>query len=316
MDSEPVYHGVAKCRWCGGRFMRVYQTQWRCESDACFERCVKHAIMQRTEPAEGESPYWFLPLPFQVDVNEAKVPNLLVAGAAGISKSFGGRMGLYSECKQIPGLRCLLLRLTYGELEENHLQFMDAEAKALGGKYSGGNVRKMEIFHEGDESSIIKASYCDDESDIKRQIGQEWDRIVFEEGVHFLPDAINEIAPRARGSATARAAKIRMGLPLDGQTRVLTNPGGRAMAYLVDFYVKRDPDPDDYPEYERDNYGYITGTLEDNPYLAEDYERKRLSGLKAARYRQLRHGDWSVMVGEFFGAYDEERHVARLEEVA
>jgi phage terminase large subunit len=308
---------VARCRWCGGAFVRVHTVQWRCESDACYERCLTHAILRREEPKEGESPYLFLPLPFQVDCIEADTTHLLVAGAAGISKSYFGRWLAYLLCRKVPGFQVLLLRCTFTDLERNHLQFMPKEAAQLGAKYAGGNVRKFEIFHENDETSVIWAGYCDDNTDVDRVVvGPEYDLIVLEEAVTLLPRAVNEIPPRARGSATARAAKLRMGLPLGGRSVALTNPGGRSMAQLIDFYIKREPDHDEYPHYRPDEFGYITGTLDDNPYLPEDYEAKSLSHLSAARYRQLRHGDWTALVGEFFAQYDESRHVGRIEDAA
>ena len=81
------------------------------------------------------------------------------------------------------------------------------------------------------------------------------------------------------------------------------------MLYLIDHYIRREPDPQEYPAYQADNYGYITATLEDNPYLSPDYEKTELSGLSAARYRQLRYGDWTSIAGQYFTEFSEQIHI-------
>lgn len=267
-----------------------------------------NAAIRREEVPEGKSPFLFLPLPLQVETEESTVPHLLVAGAAGTAKSYGARWFVYKQCRELPGFRALLLRCTYDQLNKNHLQYMNAEAVTLGAKYSGGSVRQMAFPND----SLIFMGYCEDESDIAQHVGPEWDLIVFEEAVTFLPRAINEISARARGSATAREALAAIGR-VGGQVRLLSNPGGRAMLYLQDHYITRQPDREEYPHYRAEQHGYITSTLDDNPYLGEDYEEKHLSHLSAARYKQLRYGDWSVYAGAFFGAFESGKHLQYLE---
>jgi hypothetical protein len=151
--------------------------------------------------------------------------------------------------------------------------------------------------------------YCDDDADISHHTGVDWDEIVFEEGVNFLPKALNEITVRDRGSLPRRAIEGNC----DGRTMIVTNPGGRAMLYLVDHYINRDPDRAEYPEYNAEIHGFIPATLEDNPYLNENFASQTLSGLSAARYKQLRFGDWTVFAGQFFSSFDPSVHVTSAE---
>ena len=316
-DSSPAiiqqhtFHGVAKCRWCGGRFLKIFDAVWRCESEACFQRCDQHALKYQAVLPDA-SPYFFLPLPLNADLIESPWKRTLLAGAAGSSKSFGARRSLYVICRDRPGLRALLLRCTNDELIKNHLQFMTLEAVELGrcgvsAKYFGGNPKHMQFENTAD----ILTGYCDDIADIPRHLGNEPDLIVLEEAVNFLPFALSEISARDRGSFTVTHHGKR-----DGKTWLLSNPGGRAMLYLSDTYITKQPDPIDYPEYDPDVHGYIHATLDDNPYLPEDYAQKNLSGLTAARYQQLRHGDWTVFSGQFFSEWssahiqDLDAHVA------
>jgi hypothetical protein len=138
-------------------------------------------------------------------------------------------------------------------------------------------------------------------------LGNECDLIVLEEAVNFLPRALTEIAARDRGSFTVQHAG-----PRDGKTWLLSNPGGRAMLYLSDTYITKQPDPEDYPHYDPTVHGFINATLDDNPYLPEDYAQKNLSGLTAARFKQLRYGDWTVFAGQFFSEWSAE-HIADLD---
>lgn len=260
---------------------------------------------------EGDTPYLFLPLPLQVDMEQSPFKRLLVAGAAGACKSYGARWLAYRESARIPGLQTLLLRCTFDELEKNHLKYIPKEVEALCAngiecKWSGGNRPKL-LFENG---ALISMGYCDDNSDIDRQLGAEWDRIKLEEGNTLLPRALQEIPARDRGSFTAWRAP---GEERDGSTLILANPGGRGARTLIEHYITKDPDPLDFPEYNASIHGFIHATLDDNPYLREDYASRNLSGLSAARYKQLRHGDWTSLVGQFFEAFDSSIHVTASE---
>lgn len=257
-----------------------------------------------------ESPWFWLPLPLNVEGRESTIPNLLIAGAAGSAKSHGMRMDFYQDCRTIRGFRGLMMRCSYDELYKNHLQWMPAEAAALGEgwKFAGGGGGQPKQMSFAPMDAVIFMGYCEHEADIPRHLGAEHDKIGFEEMTTFLPRAINEITPRARGAASSRVFREANGLPA-GRTVGASNPGGRAMLYCYDHYIARKVDADDYPHYDPSLYGHIAATLDDNPYLDPDYEKRNLSGLSKARYQQLRHGDWNVFAGQFFDAYDPTVHV-------
>src|SRR6188768_327994 len=303
IPADAQVHPVAVCRWCKGQFRRIHQAHWICCTEACAERQLAHAI-ERNTVAEGDSPYLYVPLPLQVDIDESPVRHLLVAGAAGTAKSTSARWGLYKRCRDVDGYRALILRATFPELEKNHLQFMTRESQLLGdARYVGFQAREMR-FSNG---AVIYGGSCDDERALSRHIGAEWDEIQLDEAVTFMPKALNEIVPRARGSEPARVAMEALGLT--PRSRCVSNPGGRAMLYLIDHYIRRAPDPEEYPTYQAENYGYIGAMLEDNPFLSPTYEKTELSGLSRARYKQLRFGDWTAFAGLFFDQLDESIHV-------
>jgi hypothetical protein len=306
--SDRARHPVARCCWCLGPFVKIFEKHWICASEACALRQLAGSIRRDIDIPGEESPYLFVPLPRQIDIEYSTVPKLLVAGAAGTSKSYGARWLAYKFCHRIPGARVLIVRCTYDQLNKNHLQYMPNEAYQLGARYTGGNVRQM-AFGNG---AIIYAGYCQNESDIPQWVGPEFDLVLVEEGVNFLPEAIAVITSRARGSEPARAAMQAAGYT-GGFSRILSNPGGRAMLYLQDHYINKNPDREEYPHYDASQFDYISTTLDDNPYLDPTYVARNLSHLSAARYAQLRHGDWSVYAGQFFEAFSADIHVSAME---
>lgn len=311
LSGPRTTHGVARCRWCGGLFVKIFGKHWICETAACATRQIDEAFLT-VEGYDPSTPYYLLPLPFQVDILQSKIPNLLVRGAAGVSKSVIARFGLYRRCQRIEGYKALLLRSTYDELYKNHLQYMETEQWGLEGlRYSGGYVRQM----RHDNGSTIFSGSCETEADIEKNRGPEYDEVDFEEGSLFPVRAITLISSRARGTITARAAVEALGEE-PGRVRIQSNPGGRAMLHLIEFYIKKNPNLKIYPEYDPKYYGSIGGTLDDNPYLREDYAQRVLGGLPAAVYKQLRYGDWTVFAGQFFNKFNEQIHVVDHEPAA
>lgn len=306
-----VYHAVAICRWCkaigrAGRFRQISTTHlplaWICEHEACEALQMAHAIKNTS----GEIVH--IPLPLTVDVKLHPAPHLLLAGAAGVSKSFGVRWLLYESARAVVGFRALLMRATYPEFDRNHGLLMESEGLALGDmSYNGATQGPMARTATFSSDGRIIGGSCENEAQLSRHLGVDWDFVVMDEGVTYRPKVINEVLPRCRGSVTGKFNTINAGRHF--RTIVPTNPGGRAMRYLVEFYITKDPDIDDYPQYKPQHFAAIYGTLEDNPYLEEDYESKNLSMLSAARYKQLRHGDWSVIAGQFFDKFSALTHV-------
>ena len=106
--SNQIRHAKARCRWCGKQFVKVFNTQWLCETETCAQRQLAKAI-KRPCDIPDLSPYLFIPLPFQVEIEDHPTKRLLVHGAAGVSKSYFGRWYAYKRCLAIPGFRALLL---------------------------------------------------------------------------------------------------------------------------------------------------------------------------------------------------------------
>lgn len=301
-------HAKAICRWCGGQFVRYFH-HWVCENAACQERCAAHAVLKPII-LDDASPFLYLPLPLQVDIEESPVKRLLIEGPMGYGKSYSSRWSLYKLCRQYPGYRALLLRCTYDQLDKNHLQYVDAEVAALGdARFKRGTQEPKHVVF--DNGSKIYVGYCEHAIHIPQHKGPEWDRIVFEEGSDFIEQALTTIASRDRGSATAREAMYAAGI-MEGQTRIPTNPGGRSALYLRDHYIDKNPDRAKYPEYDPQYYGSISGRIEDNPYLSATFKTAGLGGLDKATYAQMAEGRWDIFPGQFFQQWQPAQHVRRV----
>jgi hypothetical protein len=307
--ADAPRHKIAACRWCGEHFAR-YHGQWSCTTRACVERCVSHAVLKPT-PDDGASPFLYLPLPLQVEIEEHPARRLLVEGPAGYGKSHSARWSLYKLCLKYKGFRGLLLRCTYDALERNHLQHVDDEiAHFENARFKRGtNEPKHVVF--GDMQSRLYFGYCRFAVDVTQYRGPEYDRIVIEEASDFVEEAITFIPTRDRGSSHAREAMVAAGKD-HGTTRLLTNPGGRSALLLRDLYIDRKPDPEKYPHYDPADYASISGRVEDNPYLAANHKSSGLGGLDAETYQQQAEGRWDVFPGQFFPDFRVDQHVRRI----
>jgi hypothetical protein len=309
--SEPVYHAVARCRWCGGKFVRVYDLQWLCETPACAARQISHARKKhpdREDPTDGASPYLFLPLPLGVELSENTTKRLLIEGPRGTGKSVTGRWHLYSEAEKYPGYTALLLRCTLDQLWKNHLMFVEQELELLGGKeHAVWKERPVRHVRFANGSQIIMG-YCQDKSDIGQHIGPEYDEILLEEGVQLITEALEKIPTSDRGSASAREVLAKVGRRT-GRTRILTNPHGPSLSHLRDFYKNKNPDAAQYRHYNPEFYDSMTSTILDNPYASETYAAEAFGGLNSSLHAQLAEGRWDVFPGQFFSDFDPTVHV-------
>lgn len=297
---------ISTCCWCQ-RPLEQYGTQWWCPTPACKTRQFRHSIctVHRSGPAKGQpDTYLYVPTPKQVEFDACPARYVLYGGAAGPGKSHAARWALYRRCMQIPGFEALLLRKTYPELEKTHLRRMAQEAPLVGASFT--ESKRMVAWPNG---SLIECGHMEDAAAVQKYLSTEYDAIVPDEGATFDPLSLLELSTRARTSKPQVLAS--------GGARfwVVSNPGGPASSTLLDFFVDHAPDLDQFPalagQYNPAEWAYIPAQLQDNPYLDPQYERQ-LALLPQWRYDQLRHGDWRVFVGQFFGQFNQRRHIRDL----
>jgi hypothetical protein len=246
-----------------------------------------------------------VPLPKQVAFLELSGKRKLLGGAAGPGKSHVSRFGAYRLCLTIPGLSVLLIRKTRPELERTHIRKMRQEQRDIG--FTWMEQAKECRFTNG---SVIECGHMEDEAAVQKYLSSEYDLIIPEEAVQYPPDPLMELMSRARTSNEKVKA---LGGPW---VWLPTNPGGPSHHLLKSLFIDRAPDVESYPAmaktYAPEQWGYLHATLDDNPYIDPDYEQLSLSGLRKARYAQLRHGDWDAAEGTFFEDFQKSTHVRSI----
>lgn len=284
-------HPHARCCWCGERFQQVGpQRLWVCPTRACAIRQQNWALKQ------GEK-YIFLPTPRQVEFFEMQREKrrTLYGGAAGGAKSHSLRWAAYRYCLLIPDCEVLLLRRTYRDLELTHLREMRREAVKIGAKYEQ-TARKMSFPSTG--ASIV-AGHCEDAEAWEHYLSTEYDLILIDELVTFEEEPALEIFTRARSANVKSAVLEHLG---GAKVWAASNPGGSGAAWVRDFFIDKTPEPERYPNYRADSYGFVPAKVDDNPWGDPEY-RENLQELPPLRRRQLLDGDWTVYKGQFFSGF-------------
>ena len=292
------FHPTATCVWCKSALIRDDRGVWWCHRRACQDR-------QRASGIAVGNRRWFTPLPLQAEFESIRAPRKLFGGAAGGTKSFGARRLAMRRLYSIPKMQALLIRKTFPELERTHIRALRREAPELG--WTWVESRKELVLPNG---SILECGHLEDEAAVQKYLSAEYDLIIVDEAVQIEPDFLMELMSRARTSN--EAVKAAGG----AEVWLLTNPGGPSHGLLRDLFIAHTPDTERYPamarSYDPNQWVYVPAKLDDNPYLDPDYEHLSLTGLRKARYEQLRHGDWDAAEGQFFEEFSARTHARDL----
>ncbi len=251
---------------------------------------------------------------------------LLFGGAAGSLKSETMLMDAVQEHRR-PGLRAILLRRSYPELEKSLIRRSRELYPAYGGVFN--EQKRRWTFPAG---GAIEFGYCESEKDIYRYQGAEYSFIGFDESTHFSEFPIRYMLSRLRSTDPGMRLRVRLA----------TNPGNighathkdifhgqqcshcRALAALG-FDSERDRRPFAiyrdavWPSDKRPigkSTCFIPGRLSDHTLLGGDYARS-LDTLPGAFRKALLEGCWDVYEGQYFDNWEPARMVAaraRMEE--
>lgn len=295
------------CCWCQRPFVLVGRHYW-CRTPACQQRQAAQSIAFQNRQTK-EWHYEYVPLPKQVEYDTCHARNILGGGAAGSTKSYAARWGMYRRALAIPNYEALLLRRTWSELEKHHLRLMERETRIFESYGIPVVFSKTDREMRFPNGSVIEGGHMENPDDVEKYLSRERDDIVVDEGSTFQPQPLLELSTRAR---TTKSEVITAG---GAHFRVLTNPGGPSAPMLRDFFIDHTPNFEDFPAlgewYDPADWVYIPGNLEDNPYLPESYQAD-LAVLPKWRYEQLRYNNWDIISGQFFQDFDPRLHVKDL----
>lgn len=211
-------------------------------------------------------------------------------GARGGGKSHVLRIKAIGGACHYPGIRILIVRREYPELEQSLILPMRKMVPPELAAYNG-TMRCM-FFANG---SMIKFGHYGAGDDIEYQ-GQEYDWIFLDEATQFTESQFRTLGACLRG-----ATKIPRRMYLT------CNPGGIGHAWVKRLFVERDFQKGERPE----DYCFIPATVEDNPQLMEaSPEYKQMLDLLPEDVRRAwRYGDWDALAGTYFPEFRAETHV-------
>lgn len=250
------------------------------------------------EQIEGLLMRGYLPLPWSLgfhaaarEADRGNGPVMIGCGGArgpGKSHAIMAQVGL-DDCQRAPGLKVLFLRRVLKSAAES---FDDLIRKVFHSVPRTQLVGRVE-FPAWNDSRILIGGY-NDERDIDKFLGIEYDAIVIEESTQISGERREMI----RGSLrTSRS---------DWRPRLYesTNPGGVGHTAFKKLYI------DPWRRQTQGDTRFFPATYRDNPFLKPEYI-KYLEGLTGTLGKMWRDGDWDVFQGQAFPSFSWDRHVCK-----
>jgi hypothetical protein len=252
------------------------------------------------------------PTPKGVTLHAATTPNILWGGSAGGTKSYGARWEAVKCSLRYHDFRTIIIRRELEELRRTHIDKLEREIErinaAAGTKRLTLSPRPPVLIDSVTGSKII-FGHCNSDGDEDKYLSEDYDLFVGDEATRLLKGQITGIAGRLRNDEKKFGRISRMILT--------TNPGGPAHDYCVTRFITKNVSREENKKYDPADYTFIRASLYDNPYYMDrdgtytSYE-KRLYEIGGARQKQLLDGDWTAVVGQFFGEFDAAVHVRDL----
>lgn len=220
----------------------------------------------------------------------SKTKYTLYGGARGGGKSWSVRRKALLLGLNYAGIKMLIVRRTFPELESNHITPLKEELNGIA-RYKERN--KVFYFDNG---SMISLGYCASDSDVLQYQGQEYDILFIDEATQLSEYQFNTLKAVVRGVNN-----------FPKRIYLTANPGGPGHAWVKRLFIDRLFRDNENP----DDYSFIPAKAQDNHALLEvqpDYI-DQLKSLPDDLRRAWLDGDWDVYAGQFFTEFDREIHV-------
>lgn len=274
------------------------QTPIAVDTDPRWERMATAARASRCprDQVGGFISAWYVPLPSLLPFHAAARradrddgPDLIgIGGTRGPGKSHAAlaQAGL-DDCQRAPGLKVLFLRKIMKSAAESLEDLVYKVFHYVPSTFTGSTGRVD--FPNG--SRILIGGF-NNESDVDKYLGIEYDEIVVEEAPQLSENKINMIGGSLR--STRPGWKARM--------YVTGNPDGIGLQWFKERLV--------IPSREgREKYTYfLQANYRDNPFLGAEYIRY-LEGLTGPLAAAWRDGDWDAFEGMAFPHWQAALHV-------
>lgn len=198
----------------------------------------------------------------QYDYITAQEPNLWFWGNRGGGKSVTARWTCHARALTYPGYRYAILRTSFPELIKNHLIYLGAEMSALGGKYNASKF--IATYPNGSMGFYMQ---CETEEQARNALGIELMEVVFDEAPTFKWDHIVMISSSLR---------VPPGVGLTPLRRMNGNPTGPCIDDIWHYFIDKDVEREDEPDYNPAEWRSIEIDMRDNTDLDVETYRKQL----------------------------------------
>lgn len=192
-------------------------------------------------------------------------PNVLFWGGRGSGKSTALRGEAHIRALSHPNFTYIILRRTFPELQKSHLIHVPREMRLLGGTFNYAD--KIAKYPNGSRGFF---SHCATEEDVLNLLSAEFAWAGFDEISTFEWEMFTKLAASVR---------VPLGSGLTAMVRAATNPLGPSAQKLLEYFVDKNVDPEEDPDYNPADWHSIKANLDDNPYLDREQYKKRFSGL-------------------------------------
>lgn len=220
---------------------------------------------------------------------------VLYGGAAGGGKSYGQLIDAFLYALKYKGSKQLILRRTFPELERSLIitsltLFPQSVCKYV------SNTHRWRFIN----GSFIEFGYCDNEKDVTRYQGAEFDVIRFDELTHFTEFQYQYLISRIRGVN-----------PYPKQIKCSTNPGGVGHAWVKERFIDDKIPGNLYTDENQRTRIFIPAKVQENKFLMESDPNyiKRLEQLPEEERKALLEGEWDIFKGQYFREFKRSIHV-------
>ena len=212
---------------------------------------------------------------------ECTAKYIAFGGARGGGKSWAVRTKAILLALGYAGIRLLIVRRTYQELESNHIRILRPQLAQVA-EYKA--TTRTFTFLNG---STLEFGYCASDGDMDRYQGAEYDVIFLDECTQLREQWMRQFAACLRGVN-------------DFPKRIYytCNPGGPGHSYIKRLFIDRRFEPGE----REDAYSFVQALVTDNRVLLErqpDY-LQQLETLPPKLREAWLHGSWDVYEGQFF----------------
>lgn len=221
------------------------------------------------------------PSPKQQQFLRADTKHIGFGGARGGGKSHAVRTKAVLMALNYPGIRQLIVRRTYPELVNNHINQLRGILLGVA-KYND----KDKVF-KFDNGSTLNFMYCAKDSDLDRLQGVEYDIIYLDEATQLSEHQMKVIGACVRGAND-----------FPKRLYYTMNPGGQGHTYVKRIFIDQKYEDGENPE----DYTFIQSLVTDNKALMRsnpDYI-KQLEALPPKLRDAWLYGRWDIFEGQFF----------------